>query len=64
MATWGSLQPQVFRPGKGRCRQLALSTVAETLGPCRALSGAGPGLNGLTYFCLFSVLLLPGEGPA
>ena len=64
MTTWGSLQPQVFSPGNGWCRQLALSTVAETVGPCRGLSGAGPGLNGLKYFCLFSVLLLPGEGLA
>lgn len=66
MAPWGSLQPQVFKPGKGQCRQLASSTVAETLGPCQGLSGAGarPGPNWLKYFCLFSVLLPLGKGLA
>lgn len=66
MAPWGSLQLQVFKPGKGQCRQLASSTVAETLGPCQGLSGAGarPGPNWLKYFCLFSVLLPPGKGLA
>ena len=36
--------------------------MAETLGLCQGLSGAGPGLYWLKYFCLFSVLLPPGEG--
>lgn len=56
---------QVFRPGKGRCRQPGLVfqfTLAETLELCVGLSGAGRGLNRLKYFCLFFSLILSGEG--